>query len=58
MNKCVTFITTIASKLLDRSPLASVIVRNDNVLNPNDICCTPGSGVVGEENETDSHKSN
>ena len=58
MNKCVTFITTIASKLLDRSPLASVIVRNDNVLNPNDIYCTPGSGVVGEENETDSHKSN
>ena len=37
MKKCITFIITIALKLFDRSPQASVIVRNLNTLNPNEI---------------------
>ena len=37
MNECITFITTIPSKLFDWSPLALVIVRNANALNPNEI---------------------
>lgn len=37
MNECITFITTIPSKLFDWSPLAFVIVRNANALNPNEI---------------------
>ena len=37
MNECITFITTIPSKLFDSSPLAFVIVRNANALNPNEI---------------------
>ena len=34
MNECVIFVTGIASKLFDRSPLGSVIVRNTDALNP------------------------
>ena len=37
MNKCITFITTIASNCFDRSPLTFVIVRNGNALNLNEI---------------------
>ena len=34
MNECVIFVTGIGSKLFDRSPLGSVIVRNTDALNP------------------------
>ena len=34
MNECLTFVTAIVTKLFDRSPLGSVIVRNANALNP------------------------
>ena len=34
MNECIIFVTDIASKLFDRSPLGSVIVRNADALNP------------------------
>ena len=37
MNECVIFVTDIASKLFDRSPLGSVIMRNAGVLTPNVI---------------------
>ena len=37
MNNFLTIITTVASKLFNKSPLASVIVRNANTLNPNEI---------------------
>ena len=34
MNGCIIFVTDIASKLFDRSPLGFVIVRSADVLNP------------------------
>ena len=34
MNECLTFVTAIVTKLIDRSTLGSVIVRNANALNP------------------------
>ena len=37
MNECIIFVTDIASKLFDRSPLESAIVRNADALNPNVI---------------------
>ena len=37
MNECITFITTISSKLFDRSPLASVIVRKATAQITNEI---------------------
>ena len=37
MNECITFISTIASKWFDRSPLAFVIVRIANLLNSKEI---------------------
>ena len=37
MNECIIFVTDIASKLFDRSPLGSAIVRNADALNPNVI---------------------
>ena len=39
INDCVSFITVIVSKLFGRSPLSSVIVRNGNVLYPNEVAC-------------------
>ena len=34
LNECITFVTTIASKLFDRRPLGSVIVRNADPFDP------------------------
>ena len=37
LNECITFVTTITSKLFDRSPLGSVIVRNADAYDPTAI---------------------
>ena len=39
INDCVSFITVVISKLFERSPLSSVIIRNTNALNSNEIAC-------------------
>ena len=39
MNDCINFSTVIVSKLFEGSPLSSLIKRNVNALNPNEIAC-------------------
>ena len=47
INDCISFITVIVSKLFERSPLSSVIVRNANALYPNEIACRE-DGILQE----------
>ena len=53
INNCISFITIIVSKLFEKSPLSSVIVRNANALNPNEITCREDD-ILQEKNECNS----
>ena len=50
LNECITFVTTIASKLFDRSPLGSVIVRNADAFDPTAIASLEIDVLEGEVN--------
>ena len=50
LNECITFVTTIASKLFDRSPLGSVIVRNADAFDPTAIASLEIDVLEGKVN--------